>query len=502
MTGAVPGYAWGSLRCMRWLVSAVFLVPLAASAQWDSQKPAVPAQVSTDRVRLAPGSSSTTAITPRTYQNTGNGLGVLRDMVKGPSPKLGNVIDVEVRRPLAWPKVAKAISRGLPILGTALAVADLLEEVRCRQGASAECDLGVPEETLNGWQAEGCTGTNPVNVAKCAESEPDRIWREGWGTLPAGWYFSEFGGMSCTQQSSDRYFCNGSIIRVHAPGGSVQGQYDYGVQVTASQVEQCPEIMQNGQAYIPVVGRDGKCPTGIYQPADVVDVEARIVEHGNTDRMPSVVPELVQKGFPIEHDSPSVFLPESTVFDARTTVKNPDGSTTVSDRSWSLTPTPEGYFWVPFVVSRTYGVGESIPPAGGLPESGSTVTEGSGASASAEVITCGLPGTPACKIDETGTPTTGNDSAARAEMEVAAAAAIAKINEASSVTLPWIWGFELPTGVCTNWEVPAVGALPGGTIDLCGSWVTQVWRELWAWALGLFACFYAWRRYTDSVGAR
>lgn len=62
---------------------------------------------------------------------------------------------------------------------------------------------------------------------------------------------------------------------------------------------------------------------------------------------------------------------------------------------------------------------------------------------------CGLPGGPACKIDETGTETTVGTTydAPKAELETAKAAAAASINSATQITAPsWSFSFQLPTG--------------------------------------------------------
>jgi hypothetical protein len=493
---------------LRLVGAALLLAPAAALAQqWTSQKPATLTATGVNQATLGQGSSAANAIVPRTYQNTGNGLGIVRDMVKGPHPNRVDVIDVEVRRAVNWPKAAKAISRSLPALGTAIAVAELLEEIRCREGfgsGGAECDLGTNEVPSVGYTGVFAPPRSyvltPVQAATPVIEQSGQSWAASWGS---GATSTQSGSITCTGGPHE-FFCSGRTWTARSPdGAAVYGTFTPGATVRSSafygeNALACPSITINGVPMVPAKDSDGKCPTGVYSSASVVDVEARIVEHGNPERMPQVLPELLDRGVPIEHDTPTVDAP-ATVFDSRTSKSNQDGSITVTDKSWSISDTPTGYQWVPVVVEKTYPPGETIPPPGQQTGSGGTVTQGG---TTGEILTCGLPGTPPCKLDETGTPTAGNDGQARADLEAAANAAIAKVNEALSVQLPWVWGFSLPAGACSNWVIPAAGVLPGGTVDICGQWIVGFWRDLWAWALAVFAGWYAWRRYSDAVGAR
>lgn len=99
---------------------------------------------------------------------------------------------------------------------------------------------------------------------------------------------------------------------------------------------------------------------------------------------------------------------------------------------------------------------------------------GSGTGGMGEIVTCGLPGTPACKIDETGTPTEGDFAAAEGELEKAKGDWEALIGDAAGTdgkNTDWSFSFALPT-TCSAMSVafPVVTF----TIDPC-EW--RVWSD-------------------------
>jgi hypothetical protein len=130
--------------------------------------------------------------------------------------------------------------------------------------------------------------------------------------------------------------------------------------------------------------------------------------------------------------------------------------------------------------------------AGGNVGTGSNKTAGTGTGSNApiqvevEIDTCGLPGKPPCKIDETGTPTGAGafaaaDTAAQATENALKAVADTVVAGKSSTS----WGFSigLPTG-CTN---PPAFVLPHAginyTFDMCAheTLIHAVMSFLWAW---------------------
>lgn len=483
---------------MRPLTLLLLVVGLLAGASaraddWNSQRPAVMTQTGARVVTGSPGSQVTTAIAVRDYPNTGNGLNVLRDMVKGPSPKSGEVIDVAVKRVLTPKNIGRAIGRAMPVVSTALAVKDLLDDLRCQEafGGGIECDLGGPTE-------ERETSCRYIGLVTGLGGKP--TWQGGT--------ICGFGQADLTLKVSEVYVGAGREIVWRSetqfgykqPGaGSV-----YVVTPTATSTGvavYCPPIkLPDGTEIVPVPGPDGKCPTGSYQPATPDHLGDLVEQYGQPSKVTPTVPELVGKGVPIDHDPPTVDVPSVIVGDRETTT-NPDGSTTVTDNGWQLSPSPTGpgYTWTPSRTTVTYPPGATIPPPGQLPTSGGTTTTG-GNTSPTEVITCGLPGKPPCKIDETGTPTQGDLSQAQAKLTEIQAQIEGVM---TPVELPWVWGWSMPTGACSPIEVPSfVNGVPGGQIDLCSHPAMQFWRRLWAWLLTVLAGWYAWRRYSSQVGAR
>jgi len=102
-----------------------------------------------------------------------------------------------------------------------------------------------------------------------------------------------------------------------------------------------------------------------------------------------------------------------------------------------------------------------------------------------EKDTCGMPNTPPCKIDETGTPTTATDP-------TIPDAPVARKDD----SLPWVWGFTLPSGTCSalHWEARAGW---GFTLNPCNNSLIAFLRSAMAWGLGAAAALYCWRSFAD-----
>lgn len=80
-------------------------------------------------------------------------------------------------------------------------------------------------------------------------------------------------------------------------------------------------------------------------------------------------------------------------------------------------------------------------------------------------ITCGLPGTPACKLDESGTvPNAGSTyDPTKTAIDTAKASADAAIGGAASIAAPsWSFSFQLPTGCA-----PYVTGIKGVVLNVC-----------------------------------
>lgn len=145
-------------------------------------------------------------------------------------------------------------------------------------------------------------------------------------------------------------------------------------------------------------------------------------------------------------------------------------------------------------------IGGSVPVAGQKTEQFSGSGDLVGGTPIAGTGTCGGPGQPACKIDESGTPTgagaldvagTALDTAAMArEAMVTGLSGAAKVN-----TLGFVWSPELPGGVCET--VPFGVRTWSIEWDWCGPLGTA--RAMWGWMIAMLAGLYVWRSGTAAV---
>jgi hypothetical protein len=127
-------------------------------------------------------------------------------------------------------------------------------------------------------------------------------------------------------------------------------------------------------------------------------------------------------------------------------------------------------------------------------------TGGGGANVDLSVEMCGLPGTPACKIDETGTPTDASLAAAHSAFDAASALREAQIAGAGNVTsLGLTFAIDIPAGSCAD---PTL-TLPGRTpfvAQLCEK--APVIRDVMGWLFGILAAIYLYKSLTQRVGAK
>jgi len=482
----------------------VVLVALAAvvGPSWatNTNKPMTMSQIAARQVEAKYGAAD--AIwrdvgTSRTVNAAVSPAGsvVLSSVVKGPSPLAGAVIDVAVVRTVPWSAVSRAFAKSLPLVGTALAIKDIADAIRCREaaGGSSECDPGQNEVEAAGFRCQvpggsytagsfgtrqqACESTLPLYAAGTTGSQY-------CPSLP-GYSTISFGANLVRPQSGHptRYevYRNKSVspsCSTITSGPVVVASVDT---ITGVPVLSCPLVVINGVTVQVVKGADGKCPTMIYTPASENDVSTKAETWGDKSKAPLIVGDLNAAGKAIEHPFPTIDPVPDSVVGPRETTSNPDGSTTIRDTSWDLAPTPTGYEWTPRVVTKDYPPGATIPPPG-------TVTDGTTTTGSApkdEQITCGLPNTPPCKIDETGTPTTGDIS--KAEVDAAKGSALGKITEIGAIQAPaWTWSFSLPSSCQPMTVGPFLTQTV--TVDLCQyqpmihDLVALIWASFTVWA--------------------
>ena len=420
---------------------------------------------------------------------------------KGPSPIVGEVIDIDVKRKLPWASISKAVAKSLPLISTAVAIAEIAEAIRCREsaGGNAECDPGVDEATWTGTMYRGYS-ENPWQMTKeaaCATAfatykaapAPNTYLRTGGSSSVSG----NTCNMTFQEATWTPFKCGGGGTGWSCP---IAASNSITISSSTQTVVKCPDVVVNGVTLTPVKGPDGKCMTNVYEPASEEAVAGKAEEHGDRTKAPQIVGELLNAGKPIEHPFPEVDPVPGAINGPRETTTHPDGSTTTRDTRWDLMPKPNGYEWVPSIVTKDWPSGVTPSPPGEV--SDGTTTSG-GAAPERDIITCGLPDTPACKIDETGTPTSGNFGTAEGELSEKRGELVGALGEAAHArsSLPWSWSLDFPVGACTPfvWDT-RLGTL---TIDPCSSAGVDLWRALCAWLLFALTGLHIWRSVNEAL---
>lgn len=436
----------------------------SASGVWTTQRPIVWAQAQGTTWASA-GPSVSTAIVPRTYENTGNGLGVLRQMSQAPG-RLGGVVDVQVSRSLTWAMVGRGVARSLPAIGTAIALAELLDSVRCMDGGTSGglCDWGAPPVMSEERYYRAHVKNGPNSFVWTGYVYPNL--HAARDAAFATWQVHGCGS-GCSVQSvhlntSDPFATSAVYYIVYKIGTSTFQSNGNNIDSQVQNVTACPAGQQ--VAFWDVT----KCTQlpSAWTPTTVVDVESRIVTHGSPTRMPQVVPEMVERGIAIDHPEPTTTLPPADAWQRETTT-GPGGDVTVRD--WRDEPVPvsvpgagPGWEWRRIEREETFPPGTPIPPPGELV--GGTTTNSPLPSVQGEDIECGLPGYPPCRIDETGTPASAVID--QAGVTEARDSVLDRIGELGAIQAPaWSWSFALPSAC----SVLTVGPFLSQTVevDLC-----------------------------------
>lgn len=347
----------------------------ALAADWGSTSPITLALNGTS-VTASPGAPATgqtlqSLLQGRTYTPKPNGGVDITELLKQPYvPK--DKVPVSAVRAVPWSAIAKGVGRAVPFVGTALTIKDLLDAVRCQQGAGGpECDAGQVEEDVQEWKVVAGNPSQEI-FAESAE-EACGAGRAIWNGLiladaPAGY---------SRQIVYNQIFapgCGGNVTIYNVPAQG-QGQatvfFSGATTFVASLTgpitsKRCPKVTINGAEQRPPKGKDGKCPTTVYEPATVDEVADKVEEHGDKELARPALVELDQKGIGVEHDAPSFQVPP-TVIGERERINHPDGSVTIRDHDWTMEPTPEGYRWQPRIRETLYPPGATIPPQGADP---------------------------------------------------------------------------------------------------------------------------------------
>lgn len=124
----------------------------------------------------------------------------------------------------------------------------------------------------------------------------------------------------------------------------------------------------------------------------------------------------------------------------------------------------------------------------GVPYTGPGGAMNGTASASApaaSVVVCGVPGSPKCQMDETGTPNgQGSFDGAKSDLNQAVNDHIGHLGDVTSESgkdASWGWLPVMPTGTCTPFKMGEFAA-----VDWCG--IVPTLQQITSWMLGFLTC--------------
>lgn len=255
----------------------------------------------------------------------------------------------------------------------------------------------------------------------------------------------------------------------------------------------CPAVVDFGNPAYSVPGgpadADGRCPSGRYGKPSENDWVPRFGPQVNAGNAPDIVRQS-RPGFTpdLTPDPPTVSGPGSIPGDPTvTTVPDGQGGTTTTTTTPTYNITYQGNTYT-FTSTTTTTTG------------GNTTTTTAPAP---EIKTCGYPGGPACKIDESGTPT-GAGVLDGVKVTVAAGVGAGMTDMISAAGSrasagPWAFGYQLPTGACT----PITATFPyinhTLTVDPCTSSVVELWRLMCAYLLATLTALYVFKSVNAAI---
>jgi len=420
---------------------------------------------------------------------------------------VGTVCNVAMQasRTVPWSSVALGAARALPYVGAGLAVGGAVYTFWHGLGCEAiagdltqiKCDWGNPPGTVTMWKStnSGVFGTTCVGfysageVYICELGVQKTLWAASNPTYT--WY------PLTRSQAVALGAPDGGALAQYAcakPGGAPANWGDCNLRTlfnsgaTNYSGIACPA--GNGSTYRYELGGDGKCRKVTMLPAPPAFVDASPmspesaaghIADDQTAKNGAAAAIADASGVrDLTGDAgPPVLTGPASVAGTPVVVNGPGGTTTTTP-GYSVTYEGDTFTWNS--VSNITQSGTAPPPAAAEP-----------------VETCGLPGKPKCVMDETGTPTAGNLSAADAALAAAQAARVTELSGPAHAqgSLGWNFSLSLPVGTCSAFQfVSRIGTL---TADPCGSSGVALWRSLLAWFVAAMTGLYIWRSATDAL---
>lgn len=465
-------------------VLLLWLLALAGGAHastWGTTRQAVSTVSGGGGALIAsPSALTSSIIASRTFTPAGaawDGGVVMRELLDKPFRPIGQFLTesgplaVQGSRVITAQALGRALARSLPVVGTALAVADLLDAIDCK------VNLGLPH----------CD----VGFSEIPYSNPDYLYSVN---EMGKWYLTTVQALDVFKHGADQ----GCTDATHHCSHNVSGCAPFlgGAVSTVCQVEITGEYLTTCQG-VPcwqpgaqqstqwTLKRSLNQPTvttctgelidgGCWREVTPQELEDKILaDPVAKSRLPYVASPMDASGIPMDTEPPQDLSgPQALPGGREQTTHNPDGSTTIRDRDIGLeyppTTGPDGQS--PAIIVRetvketVIPAGEPVPPyvapdpgqppSTNPPPGGGTTTIIERTPIEVKVETCGLPGKPPCKIDESGTPSweggDGNAEGLFASIFSCVTAPIACVQALPDLN----WTFALPSG-CSAIPVPA-----------------------------------------------
>jgi hypothetical protein len=402
--------------------------------------------------------------------------------------------DYEASIPIPKAPLAKAIAKTLPIVGNAIAMKELLDEL-----------FGKPHSwDGDEWRRTSFTesefSTLGNNVAFQNLPSPSGVTGSNWTSCGTHWANAALGGhyvsintkyTVAVKKVSPFSVPSGMTIALQCWSSGIEYRIYNGPIRDKTYTTADPTVAVTEPMLESGLGSTGPLPAKVDPLIDDIPSAAlkELAESTDvSDPSVSVIPWFDGQPSFEPYSMPPVVSTESSQ-------SSQEVITSTKTTTTKVAPIQDGIRYDTTTTTTTQT--QTIDPATGLPRTdpvtGEPITETTTTTETSEQtpnkpnvgedLECGLPGTPPCKIDESGTPPPGdaNFDAAEAEIEVFKSglyeALQAKLNE---IVHEWTWTFQLPTGCASLQFDTKVG--PVVEIDMC-HWqpmIHDIMSMLWA----------------------
>lgn len=399
----------------------------------------------------------------------------VRDQV---APRIGKKdVPMELTRRIPWSKIAGVAARALPFLSTAIAIKEIWDDVRAFPDGTV--DEGNNQEQIPEYWAN-YPSSPPERISSDTRAGFCSAYAARWSQAATGVTYTVFSmndsTNSCTLQKTTRN-TSGAVVSVtyQTVGYSVSSQLG------------CPTASGGSR---PTPDADGKCVGGLRRPITPQELEERIRDWPSAQETKDKAKEIVEEGMneggvdwaPMTTGDGSLSGPAASSDPTEpTTTTTPEGTTTTwNTTNYNITYNNNYYSW------------------------NSTTTTSDGTTTTTtptkEVETCGLPGKPACKMDEEGTPDGAAAEGNRGDVDQAGRDLNAAVTGLGAPTLSWQFVIPIPDGTCSSlmWsdnKGHTVGVNP------CEESLVHTMRAILAWFLAACTALYCWRSVRDFTSA-